>query len=104
MTGDTSTQHSQSLGTVSVEYNQCQADTGEHQRDNPAQYHDMWDLPSQVGVPSKAVCSLTKVSTVTKPKQSALVQSEQLSSPIPADLPFMNAIDLPTLESLHYLS
>ena len=63
---------------------------------NPtAQYHDMWDLPSQVGVPSKAVCSQTKVSTVSKPKQSALVQSEHLSPPIPADLPFMDAVDLP---------
>ena len=56
---------------------------------------NMWDLPSQAGVPSKALYTAEQVKTVVKPKQSALVQSEDLSSPILADLPFMDAVDLP---------
>ena len=54
----------------------------------------LWDLNTKSMVPVKALVPKESAVRVKVPRQSALVQSETQSPPLPVDLPFIDAVDL----------
>jgi hypothetical protein len=108
----TSTRDSQSRGSASTLVSQTARAAGTQSRSavNISSPRDMsqpssgnlltpgcslWIFPGQVNVPKKAVISTEQENDKKRLKQSALVQSDDVSPPLLPDLPFMNAEDIP---------